>query len=189
VVGEDLGNVPRGLRRDLAASGILGCRLAIFEQAGDPPIFRDPRQYPAAALASFSTHDLPTWRGWRTGHEIGLRQGLGHISQADANKHMAARTGEVAGFDAMTTAHRPADTAPDDQAALTHALAASRAAMVAVQAEITFEMLPQPNLPGTTTEFPNWRQPLPLAAKDWHNAPKLAETAAIMTQHGRGSKT
>ena len=187
VVGEDLGNVPRGLRQDLATSGILGCRVAIFEQAGHPTRFRDPKRYPAAALASFSTHDLPTWRGWRAGHEIGLRHELGHISDADAAHHTAHRQTEIEAFDAMTAPYRPDATAPEDQAALTHALAASQSALVAVQAEVTFDMLPQPNLPGTTTEFPNWRQPLPLAAKDWHNDPRLAQTAAIMTQHGRGS--
>jgi 4-alpha-glucanotransferase len=187
VVGEDLGNIPRGLRRQLAASGILGCRLAIFEQANDPPRFRDTKSYPVAALASFSTHDLPTWRGWRRGHEIELRRGLGHISDSDAARHQARREDEVAALDQMTAAHRTPGTTAEDQDALTHALAASSAALVAVQAEITFDMLPQPNLPGTTMEFPNWRQPLPLPAKDWHKAPKLAKTAAIMTQHGRGS--
>jgi 4-alpha-glucanotransferase len=187
VIGEDLGNVPRGLRRTLRASGILGCRVMAFEHAGDPPVFRDTARYPAASLASFSTHDLPTWRGWRAGREIALRRDLGDITSGFAATQLNLRTAEVAAMDAMTAKHRPPDTAADDKAALTHALAGSGAALVALQAECVFDMVEQPNLPGTTTQYPNWRQPLPIAAGDWTDDAALTDTAAIMTHHGRGS--
>jgi 4-alpha-glucanotransferase len=79
VVGEDLGNVPRGLRGALDASGILGCRVMLFETGpGEPsPCSAIPVRYPARSIASFSTHDLPTWRGWRAGHEIDARWRIG----------------------------------------------------------------------------------------------------------------
>jgi len=189
VIGEDLGNVPRGLRGALDKAGILGCRVALFEQAGEPPRFRDPKHYPAAALASFSTHDLPTWRGWRAGHDIALRRDLGHISGAAAEAHLARRSAEVTGFDEMTSRHRPKGTPSERHAGVCHAMAASGAALVAVQAETAFEVTAQPNLPGTTDAYPNWQQPLPVAAKDWHEDMRLLEVAEIMQTHGRGSKT
>jgi 4-alpha-glucanotransferase len=78
VVGEDLGNVPRGLR----GAGVLGHprlpRDAVRTgQGGETPVFRDPARYPARSIASFSTHDLPTWAGWRKGHEIDARLATG----------------------------------------------------------------------------------------------------------------
>lgn len=186
VIGEDLGNVPRGLRGALATSGILGCRVAVFEQSGKPPRFRDPKTYPAASLASFSTHDLPTWKGWRAGTEIELRRALGHIPDAFAATEQTRRRTEVAAFDAMTAPHRPKGTAPDDRAALEHALAASGSALIAMQAEDVFGQTAQANLPGTVNEHPNWQRRLPTGAKDWHDAPELAATARILHKTGRG---
>ena len=56
VVGEDLGNVPDGLQEELAASGVLGCRLAMFEQIHHG-LFRAPEDYTEAALASFGERE------------------------------------------------------------------------------------------------------------------------------------
>ncbi|MCE6983027.1 4-alpha-glucanotransferase, partial [Pseudomonas frederiksbergensis] len=63
VLGEDLGTVPEGLREKLAARAILGMRVLLFEQ--DPPgHFKPILDWPDSALATTSTHDLPTLAGW-----------------------------------------------------------------------------------------------------------------------------
>ena len=69
LVGEDLGTVPAGLRESLAATGILSCRLLLFERWSDG-LFRRPGTYPRLALAAFATHDLPTLRGWWEGRDL-----------------------------------------------------------------------------------------------------------------------
>ena len=76
VIGEDLGTVPEGFRDTLARYGIWGYRVMLFErdQSGS---FRPPETYPADALAAFNTHDLPTLRGWLTGHDLRVKRGLG----------------------------------------------------------------------------------------------------------------
>ena len=56
IVGEDLGTVEEGVRKQLAESRILSYRLLWFES--DPPA-----RYPELALAAVTTHDLPTVAG------------------------------------------------------------------------------------------------------------------------------
>ncbi|MGH6799542.1 MAG: 4-alpha-glucanotransferase, partial [Roseiarcus sp.] len=63
IVGEDLGTVPEGLRERLAAYGILSYRLLVFS-TDERGRFLAPEAYPCDALAAFSTHDLPTFRGY-----------------------------------------------------------------------------------------------------------------------------
>ena len=75
---------------------------------------------------------------------------------------------------------------PDDSADALHALLARSASrLVAVQAEVLLDMTEQPNLPGTTTEYPNWQLRLPVAAGDIADLPATARTAAIMRNNDR----
>jgi 4-alpha-glucanotransferase len=186
IVGEDLGNVPRGLRPALADAGILCYELQLFERTHeDNTKFKAPSTYEPRALASFSTHDLPTWRGWRKGLEVKTHHDLGHISDEQANEALAERQKEVAGFDAMTATLRPEGTASESVDAMHHALAAVQSALVLLQIENLLEIEPQPNLPGTTTEFPNWRQRLPVAAAELGDHPSVAAAAEVMAAHGR----
>ncbi|SNR27627.1 4-alpha-glucanotransferase [Puniceibacterium sediminis] len=184
VVGEDLGNIPDGLQKALAASGILGCRLTIFEQNGrKTPRFRSPRSYPQATIASFSTHDLPTWDGWREGHEIALRRDLGTMDPEPAQSALDWRGQEVAALDRDTA--KTSDTAPDDVDSMHDHLGRSASRVAALQIENILRITEQPNLPGTTTEYPNWRQRLPAGPDELLKDPRLAKAAAVMKRHGR----
>jgi 4-alpha-glucanotransferase len=186
IVGEDLGNVPRGLRRALDASGVLGCRLQLFERArDDDTAFKTPASYPSRSMASFSTHDLPTWRGWRAGHEIETHRNLGNLPAAHAEAALAHRALEVAGFDRMASRHAPVGMPDADVTSLHHALAATRSVMALVQVENVLDITPQPNLPGTTTQYPNWRQRLPIAPEALGAHPGMIATAEIMAAQAR----
>ena len=184
VVGEDLGNIPDGLQKALAQSGILGCRLTIFEQTGrKTPRFRSPRAYSQASIASFSTHDLPTWDGWRDGREIALRRNLGSIEDAAADAALAHRAAEVAALDRDTT--RDGGPAPDDADAMHDHLARSNSRLAALQIENVLRLTEQPNLPGTVSEYPNWRQRLPAGPDELLQDPRLASAAQVMKRHAR----
>ncbi|MFW5654412.1 MAG: 4-alpha-glucanotransferase [Roseicyclus sp.] len=192
VVGEDLGNVPRGLRAALEASGILGCQVQLFERLPGPePVFRPPARFKEHSVASFSTHDLPTWAGWRGGRDIDARLRIGDIAPDFAAAEHARRKTEVAAFDAMTRtelAGAGAGTGAEDPAsalAMHRMLAATRSALALVQIECALGMEEQPNLPGTTTEYPNWRQRLPLGPAELAEAPGVREAAEAMAQAGR----
>jgi len=177
VVGEDLGVIPEGLRADLAASGVLGCRVMMFEtdHAGR---FHPPEAWPEPVLASFSTHDLPTLRGWAAAREIDWWERIGNLAPEDAEGHRARRRGAVA---ALAEAADGAD-AP----AVHRFLAATPARLVAVQAEDVFDCVEQANLPGTTSGHPNWRRRLPVPAAAFATDPRLLGTARLMAAAGRG---
>jgi len=183
VVGEDLGNVPRGLPDALEASGILGCSVMLFERGeGRTPIFRDPGRYPLRSIASFSTHDLPTWRGWRAGHEIDARLATGDIDEGFAKDEHARRHTEVAAFDAMTARAGASGMDPASADAMHAALGAGTSAMAMVQVENVLDIVDQPNLPGTVSEYPNWRQRLPVGPKALAQDHRMIRTARIMSQ-------
>ena len=52
------------------------------------------------------------------------------------------------------------------------------ARLVAVQAEILLDMVVQPNLPGTVTEYPNWQLRLPVAAADIARLPATRQAGS-----------
>jgi 4-alpha-glucanotransferase len=175
IVGEDLGNVPAGLRDALRASGLLGCAVAQFERDGSG--WRAAADYPEAALASFGTHDLPTWKGWRAGRDIARRAEIGGW-QEDARADIEAeRRREAAAFEAAIGGNT--------HTAVARFLGRTPARLVALQIEDVLEIEDQPNLPGTTREYPNWRRRLPLPPEALGDALARSGVPEIMHQTGR----
>ncbi|MEN8516952.1 4-alpha-glucanotransferase [Burkholderia sp. RS02] len=72
-IGEDLGTVPGGLRERLGAQGIAGMRVLWFERDANRA-FRPPSAWDRDAIATTSTHDLPTVAGWWRGVDLGWRR-------------------------------------------------------------------------------------------------------------------
>jgi len=160
IVGEDLGNIPKGLQADLEASGILGCRVAMFERDWNAavPVFSPAGTYPRRALSSVATHDLPTHAGWRVGRDIDWRRDTGALDGAEHALAMTLRMVEVEAFDAMV-----GGPTGDNAHGF---LAATPSRLVAVQAEDALGLIEQPNLPGTVYDHPNWRRRLGVSAGD-----------------------
>ncbi|MDU8943018.1 4-alpha-glucanotransferase [Ovoidimarina sediminis] len=171
IVGEDLGNIPEGLQHDLAESGILGCDVAQFMPGAAAGAYRE------AALASFGTHDLPTWSGWQDGRDIDARVAVAGLSPDAAETAHSSRARDVAKL-LSGTGGATVD-------ALHGFIAASSARLVALQLEDILEVADQPNLPGTVDEYPNWRRTLPVAAQNLAADPRLARAARIMQAASR----
>lgn len=174
VIGEDLGTVPDEVREALAANDVLSYRVLLFERdaAGD---FKPPGQYPEAALATASTHDLPTLAGWWEGHDIALRARHGLLgARPDVNAQIAERIRDRGQLLAalsragLLPAGMPLDPSavptltPALASALQAYLARTPCALFVVQPEDAFGVIEQANLPGTVTEHPNWRRKLPV---------------------------
>lgn len=184
IVGEDLGVIPDGLQQALQDSGVLGCRLACFEHREDPPVFKRPENYDESVIASFTTHDLPTWKGWREGREISVRRDIGLTPPEHAQGMFDWRGSEVSGFDWLSGQFR-GDAPPESAEAMWSVLAATRSRLVSVQVEDVLGLSAQPNLPGTVTEYTNWRQRLPAGPDEIAASEGLSSAARIMGDAGR----
>lgn len=159
VIGEDLGTVPEGLREELARRNILGMRVLLFEQQDGR--FVAPRQWPRDALATSTTHDLPSLKGWLAGHDIDwrLRAGHSHADQEDGDR--AERRRERAALVEALGEHAGLADGEDADACLEAAigyLGGTPAPLVLLPLEDALGDDQQPNLPGPGDDHPNWRR-------------------------------
>jgi (1->4)-alpha-D-glucan 1-alpha-D-glucosylmutase len=189
VIGEDLGTVPDGLRHALAANDILSYRVLLFERdaAGD---FKPPQDYPEAALATASTHDLPTLAGWWAGDDLRLRAALPRPgAEPDLDARLAGRAAERArmlaaleraGVLPAEAAEPVASLTPALAIAVQRFLARTPSALMVVQLEDVFGCREQANLPGTTDAHPNWRRKLLVAVGEHATDPRFAALAACL---------
>ena len=189
VIGEDLGVVPDGFRAEMATRQVLSYKVLPFERTGDGAIL-DPAQYPYLSVAMAATHDLPTLAGFWMGRDIAARHRIGLIDAGQRDAAMAARVDERAAYVKLLESLgliAPGHIDPHDGSALPRGLvdalhaAVGRAASALALAQID-DILGETeavNLPGTSSEYPNWRRRLGVAMADPRFAQALARTAAI----------
>ncbi|MGJ4803029.1 4-alpha-glucanotransferase [Luteimonas sp. SDU82] len=160
VIGEDLGVVPPGIRALLARRGVLGIDVLPFtrDRRGR---FLPPRRWRKRAVATTTTHDLPSTAGWREGRDIAWRLGLHEATAAalHASAPWPARATDVRALERAIRA-QSIDTGHARLDAL-HFTARSPALLALLPAEDALGLREQPNLPGTTDSHPNWRRRLP----------------------------
>ncbi|MGE0659535.1 MAG: 4-alpha-glucanotransferase [Reyranellaceae bacterium] len=151
VVGEDLGTVPPGLRQVLQEFGIWTYRVLLFERDADG--FLPPEAYPQEALATFSTHDLPTFAAWRDGLDIELLRSLGLPVGPDAARRVDT-VESLAQALRLSGGRRVEHLAYAD---VVDFLCRTRARLLAFALEDILGLETQVNVPGTHREYPNWR--------------------------------
>jgi 4-alpha-glucanotransferase len=163
VIGEDLGTVEPWLRDALAARGALGTQLLWFERgwSGEPLA---PQWWRRNALATVSTHDLPPAAAFLSGSQVTDRLALDLLVRPEAEERAeAAQVVDdwiAALVDQGLLAGGGRPSADEFTAALYGYLALTPALMIGVNlAEAAGEIRSQ-NMPGTSTEYPNWKLPL-----------------------------
>ena len=162
VIGEDLGLVEPAVRNRLRQRGALSYRLLWFEGP-------TPDQWPKNSVAAVGTHDLPTLAGtW-------------NLTEPDHRQHRLRQR-------LVDVTHASDGTPPIDVAAITYAaMAASRSRIVLASLEDALSVEERPNVPGTTTEFPNWRLALPLSLEAIQTAEGALRLSRVL-QEGRSGK-
>jgi 4-alpha-glucanotransferase len=172
VIGEDLGTVPPGFRQRLTEHGLAGIRVLWFERQQGEHGFTAPPQWDRDALATTTTHDLPTVAGWWSGLDIEWRNRIGQtLPRADGRDPVELAKAERAddrealwqAFQQAGLAPRDVGAPPPDRAPVDEALAfvaATPAPLVAYPLEDLLALPDQPNLPGSIDEHPNWRRRL-----------------------------
>jgi 4-alpha-glucanotransferase len=166
VLGEDLGTVPDGLREKLIARSILGMRVLLFEQRHDGQ-FKPILDWPDNALATTSTHDLPTLNGWWHSRDIEWNVQLGLIDAPTLEQWSEHRLRERQAL-RQALSQDPQNFVDEIRNETDHMIDASvrylghtRAPLVLLPLEDALGLEEQANLPGTTDTHPNWRRRLP----------------------------
>ncbi|WP_111413974.1 4-alpha-glucanotransferase [Billgrantia lactosivorans] len=195
VIGEDLGTVAPGFRERLAHRGILGMRVLWFER-DDEGDFLPPERWSREAIATSSTHDLPTIAGWWAGRDIEWRSRLGLLGDdRDADDERAERRVERARLatalglldpqapaSALEAADLPASRVLD---AGVRRLGLTAAPLTLLPVEDALGLEEQANLPGTLDEHPNWRRRLPDDAERLLTSPEVRSRLAALAEARR----
>ena len=160
VIGEDLGLVEPSVRIAMRRRRALGYRLLWFE---DLPL----DQWPRDSVAAIGTHDLPTVAG------------IWNLSEPDHRHHHLRQR-------LVDATHLPDGTDPVSVAVAAYeklATANSRIALASLEDALGVEQ--RINVPGTTSEWPNWRLGLPFPLEDIERAVGPARIAEVMKAAGR----
>jgi 4-alpha-glucanotransferase len=190
VIGEDLGTVPEGLRETLAMRNILGMRVLLFEQHQGR--FIPPQKWPRNALATTTTHDLPSIKGWFAGNDIDWRVRAGHSQTHQRDNDHAERNAERAALlDALAESGQLQGQRDDIEACLQASIGyigSTPAMLTLLPLEDACGAEQQPNLPGPGSEHPNWRRRYALPVREMLEQPlarqRLERLAAARREAG-----
>lgn len=185
IVGEDLGTVPEEVRTTMKRNGVKRMYVLQFSVRDDAKAPIEPP--PQDALASLNTHDTPTFAGFFTGADADDRVKLGLLNQEEARGERDARTRlrkRLRTFLAPPR-RRPADKDGlfDVLHELLNHLSKSEADLLLVNLEdLWLERSPQ-NVPGTTTERPNWQQKARLAFEQFSHDERVLRILNDVNRH------
>ncbi|MGB5588657.1 MAG: 4-alpha-glucanotransferase [Gammaproteobacteria bacterium] len=197
VIGEDLGVVPDAIRRAMPDHGVYSYRVFFFEREDDGRAL-EPQHYPAHALVTVSTHDLPPLVSYWQGSDIELRDRLQlypdeNTRQAVAmarvdERHIICQALHRHGLLPQSALADPASAAQmswDLSCAIQAYIARSRAALMVVQPEDWLAMDTPVNVPGTADEHPNWQRKLTRDLEQWLTLDEIREVAQRITAERR----
>ncbi|OTA15490.1 4-alpha-glucanotransferase [Xenorhabdus vietnamensis] len=184
VIGEDLGIVPEAIVDKLRDRGVYSYKVFYFER-NDKGEYRSPDEYPTQAMATITTHDLPTLRGfWQSGdltlgETIGLYPDKALLADlyserkrckqellASLNRH-GYLPEELSTVNTLSSLQKSIPSVQTEHPMSTtinqsihHYIAHSACALLGLQPEDWLDMERPVNIPGTTEEYPNWRRKL-----------------------------
>jgi len=171
VIGEDLGTVPDGMDVLLKEAGVYSYKVYFFEQAPDGG-FISPSHYIEQAMATLSTHDMPTIKGYWHCEDLYLGRTLGLYPDDEVfNRLLQDRIeskqqilNSLHGHKSIPDElYQDANTTGMDKGlnfALQKHLATGSASLLSLQLEDFLEMDQPVNVPGTSDEYRNWQRKL-----------------------------
>ncbi len=166
IVGEDLGTVADEVRSKLNEFLVYSYFVLYFSQANGE--FPPAEKFPNQAFATIGTHDVPSLRSFWHCKDLELFEQLGVLQGNFLQQKYQQRVKDKQAL--LNSLHRD-QLLPDDYYgdALSMAmhdhlnlvihryLARSRSRLIGVQLENLIDQEVSFNLPGTSTEYPNWQ--------------------------------
>jgi 4-alpha-glucanotransferase len=166
VVGEDLGTVEHGVREKLAEHQILSYRLLWFEN-------NRPSTYSQLSMVAATTHDLPTIAGMWSGADLKAQRSIGIEPSEESAREIRARLASMAGIDE----HAPIASVIEQTYRM---LAEAPSMMITAMLEDALAVEERANMPGTTSQWPNWSLSLPGGLDALEASPLARAIAAVL---------
>jgi 4-alpha-glucanotransferase len=159
IVGEDLGIVPREVTTSMRLHNLQRMWVMHYEIAGNNGSLPSPM---SQSVASLNTHDMPPFASFWTMRDISDRVKTGIINRVKARQEETARAAIkrklVRFLRKKDLLSKQSDRAIDVLKGCLSLLALSRAHFVLVNIEDLWLETNSQNIPGTTSEHPNWRR-------------------------------
>jgi 4-alpha-glucanotransferase len=180
IIAEDLGVVPDFVRKSLSALDVPGYRVLRWERRwredGQP--FKDPREYPAVAVATSGTHDTEPMVVWWEGAPIEERRA---VLEIESVRDRLAVEERARALDAATLPAPVRD-------ALLEALFSSGANLLLLPIQDVFGWRNRINQPATVSDE-NWTWQLPWPSDRLAAEPEAVAVATRLKEwaarHGR----
>lgn len=177
IIGEDLGTVPKEIVSKLKNAGILSYKIFYFEfdHQGKSRKLSD---YPYQAMTTLSTHDLPTINGYWRGYDFDLGERFGIYPSEKILKILKQQRIEAKDKILQRLKENNveventicADLSSSITKKFNHLLqtytSKVNSALFGLQPEDWLDMSEPVNIPGTSTQYPNWRRKLSVNTQD-----------------------
>lgn len=178
VIGEDLGTVPDKMREKLHKAGVYSYKVFFFERSQQDGGYLSPAHYAQQSMSALCTHDMPTLRGFwhcedlKMGQELGLYPDEEQLQQLFDDRLVCKQNilDSIRWHGLLPeSVGKQADLVPMDRylcEALQLHLGLGASALQSVQLEDWLEMDKPVNIPGTVSEYPNWRRKLSVGLEE-----------------------
>jgi 4-alpha-glucanotransferase len=174
VIGEDLGTVPEGFREKMKEWGVWSYQVMLFEREHDGR-FKRPDLFSSRALVTFNTHDLSSYAGWRSGHDLRVKRALG----IDPGEGEDERQHAIAALDRALAESGLQGAGFAD---VIEFLSRTPSRILSVSLDEILGVVDQINVPGTVDEHPNWRRRLPVRIDELRAAFEAAGMATALRE-------
>ena len=190
IVGEDLGTVPPEVPPALERWGVLSSKVMYFESEPKRGRFKPPRAYPALALTTANTHDMPTIAAFWRESDIDLRAKVGAIPTRRATAAARQERADARESLATTLVEEglwPANPEPTTDLALREAvhsyLRRTPSWLVGLSLDdLTGEVEPV-NLPGVAPDrWPSWTRRMTMSLEEMTESADVRRALGVERQ-------
>ena len=181
------------MKKKLPEAGIYSYKIFFFETSKTDGGYISPKDYTAQAMSALTTHDMPTLKGFWHCEDLKLGRRLGvYKTDEIMNSLMTDRLCAKQRILDSLNGHGILPQSVNRNALycgmsteLNHCLqihmCLGNCAIFSTQLEDWLEMDKPVNIPGTSTEYPNWRRKLSRNINDIFSNPNLEALARRMT--------
>jgi 4-alpha-glucanotransferase len=137
-------------------------------------------------MASISTHDLPTAAGFLAAEQVRVRAELDQLAGPVEEEAASAARDRERLLERLAAEGLVSAGSTDKEiiVAMHRFLARTPCRLIAASLYDVLGELAQPNLPGTTDEYPNWRMPLRSSLDQIVDDPRMRRIAAVLADRG-----